>query len=439
MKINQINSISTDNQYRNNIKTSKRNISQPSFHGIFNSRNSKNMIKTTLDSDILIYTPAELTKLKENVTREVVEMFNQPATPGLVKRLDKILHSAFIDYQTPYFNQGQINLADHITLFKNSIGNELYRQFLLTSLAETIPMEVLDKNRKEKLTYTNQALYYILNTYSKMDEKTPMAEQVRKMVKRLADSNILIKNQNYLCARSIRSNQPLMAKTYVEALGLTPESKIEIMSDRYISKSYLAFLQERLEFPPLINDTSKEDLHFFIINPDKRDEINEKFKDTPYKQFLYKTENMSLYNLAGLSENKDIRENTFDIINWIKNNRNRYIRSSKMYIDQDKTLFTTLSTAKYYHPELKSLEYLEKYLMSYKNIFSLPELFDEFPDSYIENEKLLEEIPKRIIALKQENSLDASKRIQVLSDFYMYVGDAISVPEETLKNTLKSL
>lgn len=412
----------------------------PSFTGLFNLFSAKNAARATFESDIGIYSQKELARLKERVTKEVVDMFTEPTTPGLAQRLDKILHSPFIDYKTTYFGHGSTNLADEISLYSsNSKGSELYRQFVLTSLAETMPMELIDKSSKADLTRSNKAIYHILDSYSQMDESTPLAAQVRKMVRRLADAEIPIYNDSFLCAKSIRSNQPLMSKTYVEALNLTPESKIEIISENdLLNKIYFNIIHEEIGKPEIIIDPMKNNARFFIVNPVKRNEINKNAKNLN-STFTYDTSKMSLYDLAGLSKNKAVKEETFDMVSWIKANRDRLSFYGKVSYGRDETLRNTLLNAEKYHPELMKPEFLERYIMSYNGKIHYQNIFEEFPSSYITNPKLLEELPKRISSLKKENNAENIERIERLTDFYLFVGDVMSVSKETLQSAIKSM
>ena len=410
MQINSINSIPKNNIYSNrSYKTKNSEQVKPAFTGLFSFLSNKNALRATLDSDIAIYSPKELAKLREYATREVVDMFKQAPTPGLIKRMDNILHSPFVDYKTEYFGSGCSNLADQIAYnVSTKNDSELYRRFVLTSLSQTMPMELIEKSRKVGLTIENRTLHNILDSYSKMDEATPMAAQVRKMVQRLIDAEIPIHDSSYFCAKSIINNQPLMSKTYVDALGLTPQSSVGIIHNGDMLDTYFYKTHSEMGKSKLLRDVSANNSFFFIADPEK---------------FSLNKKDMSLYNLAGLSENKTVREEVFDIIPWIKANRNRHIATRRRYIGKDETLYRTLYTAKLYHPELLKLNFLEKYIMSYDGKVDMPDIFSEFPGRYTfsEDGKLLEEITKRINELKQENSSNNTERIEKLSDFLDYV------------------
>lgn len=424
MQINSINSIPQSNIYCNrSYKTKNSKQTKPAFTGLFSFFTNKNTLRATLNSDIAIYSPKELAKLREYATREVVDMFKQAPTPGLIKRMDNILHSPFVDYETAYFGGDCSNLADQIAYHTGSKNDsELYRHFVLTSLSQTMPMELIEKSRKVGLTGSNESLYNILESYSKMDEATPMAAQVRKMVQRLTEAEIPIHNQNYLCAKSILNNQPLMSKTYVDSLGLTPESSIKIIHNEDMPDTNFYTAHSVIGKPKLLRDGSGNSSLFFIVDPEKCKNIPSKSEEASII-FSFYSRNMSLYNLAGLSENKTVREEVFDIIPWIKANRNRHIATRKKYIGKDETLYRTLYTAKTYHPELLELNFLEKYIMSYGGKVDMYDIFSEFPVRYTfsEDGKLLKDTTKRINELKQENSPNNSERIEKLSDFLDYI------------------
>ena len=96
----------------------------------------------------------------------------------------------------------------------------------------------LDKNQKKAITTTNEAVKKMLYDYTKMDESTPQAAAIRKMVKRLGENDIPVNNSDYYLAMSITHKKPLMSKTYIDTFNISPAKNIPIAT-RDASRFYM--------------------------------------------------------------------------------------------------------------------------------------------------------------------------------------------------------
>ena len=262
------NTINTTKQY--NTNKSNNLVSTPNFTGFWNFLPKKNSLRfVKLDSDITIFSPKELKKLRENVAREIKEIITLPATSALKKRLDDLLTSPFVDFKADYSGE---SLADKIVYnFEAGKGTDMYRYFLTKSLAESMPLEILKSKDFKGIVSKrgNEPLKYVLETYHKMNEKTPEAEMVRKMVDRFKNADIPIPNKNYYLAESIINNQLLMSKTYINTFGINPNDNIEIISNKSThTEVNFRELIKKFNNPPIM-ENCVTNTKFFIVNPDK--------------------------------------------------------------------------------------------------------------------------------------------------------------------------
>ena len=306
------NTINTTKQY--NTNKSNNSISAPNFTGFWGFLPKKNSLRyVKLDSDITIFSPKELKKLQENVAREIKEIITLPTTSALKKRLDDLISSPFVYFKADYSGE---SLSDKIVYnFETGKGTDMYRYFLTKSLAETMPLEILKSKDFKGIVSKrgNEPLKYVLETYHKMNEKTPEAEMVRKMVDRLNNADIPIPNKNYYLAESIINNQLLMSKTYINTFGINPNDNIEIISNKSAhTEVNFRELIKKFNNPPIMED-SVTNTKFFIVNPDKAQN-----SDGSYFNYGNVSEPFTLYKLCGLSKDEGIR-NIFEVIPFMKN------------------------------------------------------------------------------------------------------------------------
>ena len=408
------NTINTTKQY--NTNKSNNLVSTPNFTGFWNFLPKKNSLRfVKLDSDITIFSPKELKKLQENVAREIKEIITLPATSALKKRLDDLLTSPFVDFKADYSGE---SLADKIVYnFETGKGTDMYRYFLTKSLAETMPLEILKSKDFKGIVSKrgNEPLKYVLETYHKMNEKTPEAEMVRKMVDRLSNADIPIPNKNYYLAESIINNQLLMSKTYINTFGINPNDNIEIISNKstHTEINFRELIKKFNNSP--IMENSVTNTKFFIVNPDKA-----KNSDGSYFNYGNVSEPFTLYKLCGLSKDEGIR-NIFDVIPFMKNNLHKYRpRNEKDFVPINKFEHFLIGTEDY-HPELTSVDFVEKYVKSFegdeKEVCAI--LFDYLPIK--RNAEFKAELENKINMLRQSNSTESKKELNLLNEINNYI------------------
>lgn len=408
------NTINTTKQY--NTNKSNNLASTPNFTGFWNFLPKKNSLRfVKLDSDITIFSPKELKKLRENVAREIKEIITLPATSALKKRLDDLLTSPFVDFKADYSGE---SLADKIVYnFEAGKGTDMYRYFLTKSLAESMPLEILKSKDFKGIVSKrgNEPLKYVLETYHKMNEKTPEAEMVRKMVDRFKNADIPIPNKNYYLAESIINNQLLMSKTYINTFGINPNDNIEIISNKSThTEVNFRELIKRFNNSPIM-ENSVTNTKFFIVNPDKA-----KNSDGSYFNYGNVSEPFTLYKLCGLSKDEGIR-NIFDVIPFMKNNLHKYRpRNEKDFVPINKFEHFLIG-AEDYHPELTSVDFVEKYVKSFegdeKEVCAI--LFDYLPIK--RNAEFKSELENKINMLRQSNSTESKKELNLLNEINNYI------------------
>lgn len=408
------NTINTTKQY--NTNKSNNSASTPNFTGFWNFLPKKNSLRCVkLDSDITIFSPKELKKLRENVAREIKEIITLPATSALKKRLDDLLTSPFVDFKADYSGE---SLADKIVYnFETGKGTDMYRYFLTKSLAESMPLEILKSKDFKGIVSKrgNEPLKYVLETYHKMNEKTPEAEMVRKMVDRFKNADIPIPNKNYYLAESIINNQLLMSKTYINTFGINPNDNIEIISNKSAhTEVNFREIIKKFNNPPIM-ENSVTNTKFFIVNPDKA-----KNSDGSYFNYGNVSEPFTLYKLCGLSKDEGIR-NIFDVIPFMKNNLHKYRpRNEKDFVPINKFEHFLIG-AEDYHPELTSVDFVEKYVKSFegdeKEVCAI--LFDYLPIK--RNAEFKAELENKINMLRQSNSTESKKELNLLNEINNYI------------------
>lgn len=408
------NTINTTKQY--NTNKSNNLASTPNFTGFWNFLPKKNSLRfVKLDSDITIFSPKELKKLRENVAREIKEIITLPATSALKKRLDDLLTSPLVDFKADYSGE---SLADKIVYnFEAGKGTDMYRYFLTKFLAESMPLEILKSKDFKGIVSKrgNEPLKYVLETYHKMNEKTPEAEMVRKMVDRFKNADIPIPNKNYYLAESIINNQLLMSKTYINTFGINPNDNIEIISNKSThTEVNFRELIKKFNNPPIM-ENCVTNTKFFIVNPDKA-----KNSDGSYFNYGNVSEPFTLYKLCGLSKDEGIR-NIFDVIPFMKNNLHKYRpRNEKEFVPINKFEHFLIG-AEDYHPELTSVDFVEKYVKSFegdeKEVCAI--LFDYLPIK--RNAEFKAELENKINMLRQSNSTESKKELNLLNEINNYI------------------
>ena len=336
----QINQISAETYVKIKNKNRNQNLknvqTKPSFGGWFSRLTGKSLKNcyARLDSDIRIYSPYELKKLKQNIALEIDEIIKLQGTPAVKKRLDDLLHSPFIDYDSKYIN-GYMSLADRISYAKPADkGTDTYRQFVLTSLSETMPLEFIAPQMKPEFVKRNGEIQYFLYNYKKMDENTQQAKAVRQMVSRLADANIPFENYRYFLADSLLHDKPLMSKIYIDKFNVKPYDYMNVYRNTGIKYNYI---HTRKGNPEIFYD----------------DVINTEFcLDDLQNNGYLPNGYMLFYQIAGLAKDKNTRE-VFDVFSYLKDMFSPPLGLRYKHHDFWK------DTIKY-HPELCTSEFLEK-------------------------------------------------------------------------------
>ena len=326
-----------------------------------------------------------------------------------------MLTSPFVDFKADYSGE---SLADKIVHnFETGKGTDMYRYFLTKSLAESMPLEILKSKDFKGIVSKrgNEPLKYVLETYHKMNEKTPEAEMVRKMVDRFKNADIPIPNKNYYLAESIINNQLLMSKTYINTFGINPNDNIEIISNKSAhTEVNFRELIKKFNNPPIM-ENSVTNTKFFIVNPDKA-----KNSDGSYFNYGNVSEPFTLYKLCGLSKDEGIR-NIFDVIPFMKNNLHKYRpRNEKDFVPINKFEHFLIG-AEDYHPELTSVDFVEKYVKSFegdeKEVCAI--LFDYLPIK--RNAEFKAELENKINMLRQSNSTESKKELDLLNEINNYI------------------
>lgn len=421
MKISQISPTFFYNQNKNN--TPNNNLNKKSlraFSGLplFGANKIKNMQKAALNSDLSIFSAKELEKLRKKVVLEIDDIINSSMTSGLSKRLDNLLHSPFVDYQTEYIHGG-INLTDRITHFTDKKATESYKQFVLTSLSDTMPIDILAGVKDMAIPERNSAVKTYLKSYSKLDESSSVATNIRKMVKRFKEAGINIADKDTYLAESILSAQPLMSKNYIDLFKISPAQNVKVIKESkfYYNPQYFGELCTAFEQPKIFYD-GMEKSKFFVVNQGNV----AKLENSDYFKYDNNTEFKTLYELSGLSENKNIKE-LFDIIHYLKSKAGEIVNLDRKTSKNTNTFTFFLEKAEKYHPELNSLEFIEKYIKSLDSYKEQPlsDLLKQFPNSFFMNKKTIQDISEKIRILEKQPSAENKQEIEFLTKLHSFI------------------
>ena len=241
-----------------------------------------------------------------------------------------------------------------------------------------------------------------------MNESTPEASAIRKMVKRLNEAGIDISDNKYYLAHSLVNDQPLMSKTLIDAFEIKPNDYISVITEKATrTDSNFKKQIEKFDNPQLLTNPATGE-KFFIANP----EILKNKGEGTYSFYVFNSETMPLYNLAGLSKNKEVK-NLFDVFKITDFNPRKCFSN-----DNTNTLEEFLRKCKPFHPEMDSLEFIEKYIKTYNYqnneinyILSPYPLPNDYKNLNIEVEnkiKMLNQIPSE----ENKKELDLLRKIQ---------------------------
>ena len=181
------------------------------------------------------------------------------------------------------------------------------------------------------------------------------------MIKRLTETGIPIIDKEFYLAHSIMNNQPLISKTYIDLFNISPAEEVRTIHESNVqSPSKFWELRKYFNNAEIYNDTVTNN-KFFIIEPDMEEYIHRFFTPFQHGTSTY------LYQLTGLSKDKNIRE-LFDIIQFLNRLRRSFLPGTYQYFYEDtgvSAIGSFTRTCSKYHPEMQSLEFLEKYIKSF--------------------------------------------------------------------------
>lgn len=326
----------------------------PSNFPAFTSINpfKKNIVTDVfVNTDVKILSPKQIKKAKENVLNEIVALFKTPFTPAGSKRMEDLLNSPFADYTMKFGNLG-FTLVDYINCgMKNQKVTPLYNQFLRTSLAKILPYELLDKEARTNLFYKNSRIFDIFQSYTKMNETSKEAQEIRDMILRMKENDVEIKEYPAFFADCLFNGKLEMCRFLEKHFNsINPETQIDLITgnsaiiDKF-SNMYGTGTQIKLS-------SGEDDL--LIYYPKIFD------RDRQFGQYYNLTEytiSRNLWDMSLFSQDKNIR-GFFDIPKYMFQLKDSYYerrcRSTTELLDKFYRKNVKL------HPEIKTLDFVEK-------------------------------------------------------------------------------
>ena len=157
---------------------------------------------------------------------------------------------------------------------------------------------------------------------------------------------------------------------------------------------------------------------FFVVNQGNV----AKLENSDYFKYDNNTEFKTLYELSGLSENKNIKE-LFDIIHYLKSKAGEIVNLDRKTSKNTNTFTFFLEKAEKYHPELNSLEFIEKYIKSLDSYKEQPlsDLLKQFPNSFFMNKKTIQDISEKIRILEKQPSAENKQEIEFLTKLHSFI------------------
>lgn len=435
MKINcSFNFVNNPNARQNTIQ--KHEISsRPAFKGIFDifkKQEKSNLSEQIfLDSNISILSPKQIKQAKEYAAQEVYSLIKSPYTPGASKKLDNLLNSPYIDYSLPVCGEYHFTLADCVDVrHKSTEKNELYNQFLRTSLAKTMPMNLLENEYKQELYSINHGIYQIFQDYTKADESSKESQEVRDMVVRLKEACVDIDDYPEFFADCLINGKTKMCKLLMENFNLTPETQVSVVrgNDRTLKEFSNAFgitnkLDDPYYSPSFYFDKNSKD-SFLIVHPHRLAVSN----THSYAKYISSdvADTTTLYNIASLSPLEESK-NFFDIPSYMCDNlAGRIIYTKYSYEDKDLTKeFFNHNVER--HPELRDFEFLEKFATQLKAKKDKPlAYYLNSIESYIANKDNLQKAKDLIQELSTDESEKSQARLKIVQELHDFVAKRLS-------------
>lgn len=425
------------------------------FFGIFSSDKKENI---SLDENTGILSEKQIKRAKKLVNSEIYNiMFENEYSEATSKRLDQLLHSPFVDYNLEGLDpeRSYISLNDLIITRKSENNNKLYNQFLITSLAETLPeLTFINKTNEEltsneytikqgfqKIYHNNNAIFQIFQSYLKTDEDSKEAEAIRKMIKTLKDYNMETKDYPSFFAECLLNNKIKMCKFLCDEIGLEPLTNVPAVRNSR-GRDNISVYKDKKGISAVYKDKEyyENELYpnFAIIYPDKAYDTYISSDDrTGYK----------LYDISALSQGKDAKE-FFDIPDYLY--RSFKGETSFKYLTQDTDMWgypNGVFRSEHFfwdnrdrHPEILTIDFLEKFASK----FTQDELHANMYVNAI-NWRLwnrndnLKNVLSLIKQLQNDNSPETQKRIDLLKYIYKRIGICADIHPKTLEDNLAKI
>lgn len=437
--------INTISYYPKNADVKNQNTVQPAFTGIFNLFGNNAAKDVFVNTSSKILSPKQLRKAKENVVDEIYSLFKSHYTPASSKRMDELLNSPYVDYNITCAESSGLTLADCIDIRHSYKENKLYNQFLRTSLAKTMPFEAFENPKSIKdLYYENDAIFQIFQSYTKMDETSKEAQEVRDMILRLKDNNVEIKDYPEFFADCLYNGKLKMCRLLESKFNINPETTINIaqISPQKATEYSKAFGTSTVLANPFYRVSSYDtDSHILVYHPQKLDPHSES-----YSAIKCKENTMDLFDFTACCPDKNSRE-FFDIPKYIfttfYNNPRHRFGGNFLDLSRSSGLSRYLWDKSQKHPEMISLDFIEqtaKYFRQKADKPNNPKEYLKFLPSNITCEKKYEsEALERIKKLKSDFKKDNSERIKILEELYMMFGEENGKKPEELQAILKTI
>lgn len=423
MKIyNVTNGISNYNNTTNRNNNIQKPVYQQNFTGFWGFFKSPKE-PVLLNTDMAILSPKQVKKATEYVIQEVSSLLKRDFTPGASKRLDNLLNSPYIDYSLPKLKNG-LALIDLVDVrYMPTKENKLRSQFIRTSLAKTMPMELLDNEAKKLMYSRNHGIFHIFQSYSKMDESSKEAGEVRDMILRMKEYGIEVDNYPEFFAECMFNNKPKMCNLLKSEFNITPETEVNIFRgnqdkiNQYSNEFGASHVI--LEDPYYYDKYDYSKNLLMIVHPEKIDD-----RDF-YYAVEYHNDKINMLDLVSLMPDTALKE-VFDVPKYIAENiagRTRQVyrrRLAPETIDEASEFFMK---SQYRHPEFKSIEFLEKYisnLLQTKKANNLNYHLSSIPYTLETSENKIK-LVELIEQIKKDKPQDMSERLNSLEILYKYL------------------
>lgn len=401
----------------------KKQNNSTNFTGFFWRKDNKETIP--LDGETPVLSPKQFLNLQKNITAEVFNIIKSEYTEANAERLDKLLHSEFIDYKLEYYQKdSSFSLEDLVLYHYKDNNNRLYNQFLATSLGETMPIEQYNnsenkdyKKKLQNLYMSNPSVFLTLQSYLQMDESSKDAEKIRQMIKRLHDNDMNLPELENLFAECLLNNMPKMCKVLSEDIGIEPFDNVPIIT----CKNYKNY-QERFRkqlctsnsiYNGLICNNDTQPLNFAVLYPKKSSEVVLSYTNVF---------NLSLYRISGISDSKEANE-FFDMPEYLYQSAQQKTKLNYRqthYGNPNTPILNKLFWSNAIHPEIYTVEFLEKLIARFHED-------DEDIDSYnkmglklplFASPKYYKDSLNLIKKLQNDDSPEAQKRIKIIKEIY---------------------